>query len=62
MNDVFAAIAGESDVLSLELVPLLFDPGEFDPESLFRVLLIATPVTDSLVALLGKVELVVVST
>lgn len=62
-----AAMAEESEVLSLVEVPGSFepgllDPGLFVPVLFFRVLLIAIPDTEFLVALLGKVAFVVVST
>ena len=58
-----AAMAEEPEVLSL-VFPLLepVDPGLFVPVLFFRVLVIAIPETESLVALLGKVAFVVVST
>jgi len=60
-------MADESEVLSL-VVPglpesgLLDGPGLLAPVLFFRVLLIAIPETEFLVALLGKVAFVVVST
>lgn len=63
MNDAFAAMVEESEVLSLVEVPGLLDPlGLLDSISLLRVLLMAIPVTEVLVALLGNVAFVVVST
>lgn len=66
MNDALATMADESEVLSLVEVwlfePELFDPGLFDPVLFCRVLLIALPETEFLVALLGNVAFVVVST
>ena len=60
MNGVLAAMA-ELPVLSL-VFPELSDPGWFVPVLFFRVSVMAIPETEFLVALLGKVVLVVVST
>lgn len=62
MNCALAAMDEEPEVLSLVLVPGLPDPDWFVPLLLVRVLLMATPLIESLVALLGKVVFVVVST
>lgn len=65
-NDALAATADESEVLSLvvpgSFEPGLFDPGLFVPVSFFRVLLMAIPLTEFLVVLLGKEAFVEVST
>ena len=66
MNDTLAATDEEPEVLSLVVVPGLesLDPVLFVPLLVLslRVLLIAIPLTEFLVALLGKVAFVVVST